>query len=328
MVTATISQHIATQVAVPPDQAVPVQHATAGPTAATVQSEVDRLVDGRFRVARLQRCVADSSKREMTVAHTPLTPEQVASGLGTSGVFTLVEPPDLDLYRSYIPEPLRMPAVPEVALTLVDFNHGNPAIRYPEGWVLVKATRPDNGQNLWIVASMPVANVLTAYIGQVWGLPKYIADEMTIARDRSEVLYEGAVRFSLELTPGYVADEPSLRERIDAIHSLGQMQPHAGKRGQVLIHSFGRGMELQTAEWQPGMVRAYIAPDDPCAGLIPPARRRRAPSSASSTRATARPTGRRSGLPRLSSRSKRGGPRCHCRAREPSPPGSATAISV
>ena len=269
MVTATISQHIATQVAVHQDQAVPAQHATAGPTAATVQSEVDRLVDGRFRVARLQRFVADSSRREMTVAHTPLTTEQVASGLGTSGIFTIVEPPDLDLYRSYIPEPLRMPAVPEVALTLVDFNRGTPATRYPEGWVLVKATRPDNGQDLWIVASMPVANVLTAYIGLVWGLPKYIADEMTIARDRSEVLYEGAVRFSLELTPGHIADERSLQERIDAIHSLGQMQPHAGKREQVLIHSFGRGMELQTAEWQPGTVRAYIAPDDPCAGLIP-----------------------------------------------------------
>ena len=51
MVTATISQHIATQVAVPQDQAVPARHATAGPTAAIVQSEVDRLVDGRFRVA-------------------------------------------------------------------------------------------------------------------------------------------------------------------------------------------------------------------------------------------------------------------------------------
>ncbi len=269
MVTATISQHIATQVAVPPDQAVPPQHATAGPTASTVQSEVDRLVDGRFRVARLQRFVADSSRREMIVPHTPLSPEQVASGLGTSGIFTVVEPPDLDLYRSYIPDPLRMPAVPEVALTLVDFNRGNPATRYPEGWVLVKATRPDNGKDLWVVASMPVANVLTAYIGLVWGLPKYIADEMTIARDRAEVIYEGAVRFSLELTPGHVADESALSDRIGAIHELGQLQPHAGKRGQVLIHGFGRGTQLQTAEWEPGTVRAYVSPDDPCAGLIP-----------------------------------------------------------
>ena len=104
-----------------PDQAVPAQYATAGPTAATVQSEVDRLVDGRFRVARLQAFVADSSRREMTVPHTPLT-------------------------------------------------------------------------------------------------------------------------------PGHVADELGLREQIDAIHSLGQMQPPAGKRGQVLIHSFGRGTRLQAEE--------------------------------------------------------------------------------
>ncbi len=81
---------------------------------------VNLLVDGRFRVARLRRFVADSSRRELVVPHTPLTPEQVASGLGTSGIFTVVEPPDLDLYRSYIPDPLRMPVAPEVALTLVD----------------------------------------------------------------------------------------------------------------------------------------------------------------------------------------------------------------
>ena len=162
-----------------------------------------------------------------------------------------------------------MPVIPEVALVLVDFNMGNPVTRYPEGWVLVKATRPDNGMDLWIVASMPVANVLTAYIALVWGLPKYVADEMTIGRERAEVIYEGAVRFSLELTPGAVPDEPGLRERIGAIHELRQFQPHAGKQGQVPIHSFGKGMQIRAAEWEPGIVRAYVSPDDPWAGLIP-----------------------------------------------------------
>ena len=100
MVTTTISQHIATQLAVPQDRAVPTQYASAGPTAATVETEVDRLVDGRFRVARLQQFVADSSRREMVIPSTPLTAEQIASGLGTSGIFTVVEPPDLGLYRS------------------------------------------------------------------------------------------------------------------------------------------------------------------------------------------------------------------------------------
>ena len=156
MVTTTRSQHIATQVAVPQDKAVPPQYASAGPTS-TVKSEVDRLVDGRFRVARLQRFVADASRREMVVPSAPMSANAVRSGAGTSGIYTVVEPPDLDLYRSYIPDPLRMPATPEVALALVDFNSGNPAIRYPEGWVLVKATRPDNGADLWVVASMPVA---------------------------------------------------------------------------------------------------------------------------------------------------------------------------
>ena len=268
MVTTTRSQHIATQVAVPPDKAVPPRHASAGPTA-TVTSEVERLVDGRFRVARLQRFVADASRREMVVPSAPMSAEQIASGAGTSGIYTVVEPPDLDLYRSYIPDPLRMPAAPEVALALVDFNSGNPAIRYPEGWVLVKATRPDNGADLWIVASMPVANVLTAYIGLAWGLPKYISDEMTIGRDRAEVIYEGAVRFSLDLTPGSAAAEPALRDRIGSIHELGMLQPHIGKRGIVPIHNFGRGVQQQTVEWEAGTVRAWCSPDDPWAGLVP-----------------------------------------------------------
>ncbi|MDE2639839.1 MAG: hypothetical protein OXI03_04560, partial [Chloroflexota bacterium] len=149
------------------------------------------------------------------------------------------------------------------------FNSGNPAIRYPEGWVLVTATRPDNGADLWIVASMPVAYVLTAYIGLAWGLPKYISDEMTIGRDRAEVIYEGAVRFSLDLTPGSAADEPALRDRIGSIDELGMLQPHIGKRGIVPIHNFGRGVQLQAVEWEAGTVRAWCSPDDPWAGLVP-----------------------------------------------------------
>ena len=268
MVTTTVSQDIAKQIAVPKDKAAPPQTASAGPTS-SVTSEVERLVDGRFRVARLQKFVADASRREMVLPSSALTEAQVKSGIGTSGIFTVVEPPDLALYQSYIPDPLQMPAVPEVALTLMDFNQGNPVTRYPEGWVLVKATRPDNGKDLWVVASMPVANVLTAYIGLAWGLPKYIADEMSIATDRAEVIYEGAVRYSLELTPGSVPDEPALRDRIGSINELGMLQPQIGKSGLVPIHNFGRGGQRQAAEWVPGTVKAYLSPDDPWAGLVP-----------------------------------------------------------
>ena len=268
MVTTTAPQDTAKQTAVPKDKAVPPQTASAGPTS-TVTSEVERLVDGRFRVARLQQFVADTSRREMVLPSSALSEEAVKSGVGLSGIFTVVEPPDLSLYRSYIPDPLQMPAVPEVALTLMDLNQGNPVTRYPEGWVMVKATRPDNGTDLWVVASMPVANVLTAYIGLAWGLPKYIADEMTIATNRSEVVYEGAVRYSLELTPGSVPDEPALRERIGSINQLGMLQPQIGKSGLVPIHNFNRGGQRQAAEWLPGTVKAYISPDDPWAGLVP-----------------------------------------------------------
>ena len=268
MVTTPSTHDTLTQTAVPKDQASAPDSASAGPTS-TVTSEVGRLVDGRFRIARLQKFVADSSRREMVVSNTALSQEDVNRGLGTSGIFTVVQPPDLALYRSYIPDPLKMPEVPEVALALVDFNRGNPVTRYPEGWVFVKATRPDNGKDLWVVVSMPVANVLTAYIGLAWGLPKYIADEMTVSHNRAEVIYEGAVRFSLELTPGSVRDEPALRARIGGINQIGMFQPHPGKNQLVPVHQYGRGAQRQTAEWVPGAVKAYLSPDDPWAGLVP-----------------------------------------------------------
>lgn len=268
MVTTTITQDKATQTAVPKDKAIPPQIASAGPSS-SVTSEVDRLVDGRFRVQRLQEFAADPSRMEMVVASTPVSEDAISRGVGTSGIFTVVEPPDLALYRSYIPSSLRMPEVPEVALALVDFNGGNPVTRYPEGWVHVKATRPDTGQDLWVVASMPVANVLTAYIGIAWGLPKYVADEITISPNRAEVIYEGAVRFSLELTPGPAQDEPALRTRIGSIRGNGLYLPVLGKDEPVPIHNFSRGTQPQTPEWATGTVKAYLSPDDPWSGLVP-----------------------------------------------------------
>ena len=70
--------------------------------------------------------------------------EMIKAGLGVTGIFTAIEPADLELYRSYIYPPLSMPEKPEVAVIHVDYNFtGNPVLRYQEGWIKVKAMCPD-----------------------------------------------------------------------------------------------------------------------------------------------------------------------------------------
>jgi len=202
-----------------------------------------------------------------------LPPERIEelakAGIGTSGIFTVVEPADLDLYRSYMHEPLSMPDKPEVGVIMVDYNHtGNPLTRYQEGFVMPKAKRPD-GKEAWLVVSMPVPNLLMCWMGVAWGLPKYVCDEMTVTPTKAEAIYEGEVRLSLELTPDSSVDEAALKER----GTFGQgncLTFHPVEGGTCLINWFGRGGEpIKPVEWQAGMVKVYIRPQDRWAGLIP-----------------------------------------------------------
>jgi hypothetical protein len=86
------------------------------------------------------------------------------------------------------------------------------------------------------------------------------------------VKYEGEIRLSLELTPGPVKNEAELKER----RSFGMdnaLTFHPKKDGSTcLINWFGRGGDggrTGVVEWQTGMVKVYVRPQDPWAGLIP-----------------------------------------------------------
>lgn len=262
-----------TTVAIPKERLRPAE-------GADIKDEPARLVRGRTTVDLSRQFIDDPDADELLNfgagpnTAQPLPPEKVdelvKAGIGTSGIFTVVEPADLELYRSYMYEPLSMPEKPEVAVLLVDYNHtGNPVTRYQEGFVSVKAMCPD-GKESWLVVSMPVSNLLTCYIGVAWGLPKYVADEMSLTPTRAEVKYEGELRLSLELTPGPVDEtDDALRGRI-AIAMGNALTFHPSRGGTCLIRWFGRGRGgARVAEWQTGTVRVYARPEDPWAGLIP-----------------------------------------------------------
>ena len=195
--------------------------------------------------------------------------EKIKDGDGTAGIFTVISPADLDLYRSLLPAPLTMPEEPMVGVTLLDINPlGSSLNRYQEGRVTIKAMCPD-GVESWFVISIPVADLLVCYMGVVWGWPKYMADQMSLTRDRAEVIYEGEVRLSLDFAPGPVEDEAALKA-LGRVEAGNTVSFHWRQGGACLVRQESRGSTSPTVlDWQAGMVKVYMRPQDPWARLIP-----------------------------------------------------------
>ncbi len=249
-------------------------------TVPEMKNDLDRMIFARILLENVARWIGDPSRDEIVnmdvdrVESPILTPEQAEqmskAGAGTFGHTTVIEPADLDLYESYMYPPLAMPEKPEVMVSYWDMN--NHTVAFLEGRVMVKALCPD-GIESWLVISVPVPNFHTALEGNCWGWPKYVCDEMTVSHDRSEVIYEGKVRLSMDFTPGGV-DEGTiklLKER--GTESGNTVSFHIDGGGMCLIRQ-GRGdgsgrAKMHFAEWEAGMVRTYMRPEDRCAGLIP-----------------------------------------------------------
>ncbi|MBC81191.1 MAG: hypothetical protein CMQ33_10200 [Gammaproteobacteria bacterium] len=208
------------------------------------------------------------------------TPEQIegkiANGDGTRGIFTVVEPADLDVYRSLLPAPLKMPKHPVVGATLLDMNTHGRVNRFLEGRLSIKALCPD-GLESWLVISTPVPYNLQCREGVVWGWPKYVADHISLDREkdsaRAEVVYQSEVRYSLDFTAGPVADEKALKA-FGRVEGGNTVSWHWIQGGAVLMRQ-GRGPGFDTGpgprivDWQAGQVKVHIKQTDKWAGLIP-----------------------------------------------------------
>lgn len=188
------------------------------------------------------------------------------AGTGTTIVFTKFKPVNMELYRSLIPNPLVMPDEPEVYVSMVDYNNGQTATRYLEGFVNLKVKCPD-GKESWLLKSVPVTSVLMWGMGCIMGWPKYIADEMSLSQAGASAIYEGEVRMSLDLTPGPVKEAEGLRKRL-IFGKDGFVVFYPAKAGFVPLRStFDKDphfFELET-----GMVKVHFRPQDPWAGLLP-----------------------------------------------------------
>lgn len=202
--------------------------------------------------------------------------ELIQRGCGTQGIFTVIEPADLDLYRSLLPAPLQMPEHPIVGATLLDMNQGNPVNRFQEGRLTIKCLCPD-GLESWLVISTPVPFNIQCREGVVWGWPKYVADQISFSREensaRAEVLYQGDERYSLDFTAGPVKDEAALKA-LGKVEGGNTVSWYWIQGGSVLVRTgrgpgFESGSASRTLDWQAGQVKVHIRPSDPWAGLIP-----------------------------------------------------------
>ena len=118
--------------------------------------------------------------------------------------------------------PLRMTEKPQVMVSYWDMNQT--PVNFIEGRVMVETLCSD-GFESWLVIWVPVPNFYAALEGNCWGWPKYVADEMTVERQRSEVIYEGKASLSMDFTPGGV-DEATIRQ-------LKENGTEGGKHGFV-----------------------------------------------------------------------------------------------
>jgi hypothetical protein len=189
------------------------------------------------------------------------------------GIYTAIEPTDLDLYRELLPDQLDMPERPVVAFFIVDYITvvPYPMVPYLEGAVAILGEY--KGKEGWHVLTMPVTEKIPCKGGRSLGFPKYVADEITLTKRKGVVTHEGVVRLSLEFTPGLTKE----RQPYEKEFLTGGVSRFEADVYQLVPP--GEGPELRRinlvevipARWESdlGMVKIHISPDDPWAGLIP-----------------------------------------------------------
>ena len=187
--------------------------------------------------------------------------------LGTFGIFTAIEPVDLELYRRLLPVNFSMPKRPVVSLVNLDYNQSNPIVRYREGMVYLKGVGAD-GEEAWYVHAVPVETWLMLVIGHDWGFRKDLYD-MTVTPQYSTVMQRnGDLYMSLELTDtSCPADTEWLvpQNHCGGHNNIAVIYP----KNPDLMLRFGWTGEGVALEDDKKMVKISVNPDLDWAGLVP-----------------------------------------------------------
>jgi hypothetical protein len=202
----------------------------------------------------------------------------------TYGIFTMVEPADLELYRELLPASFSMPDQPMVGVYLVHFVDTEPwpmtptkfLFPYYEATILLRCDY--EGQIGWYSHVMPVSTEAAMIGGHRLGFPKYVADEWVLRPTEDgwfgAAVHEGrnriTLRFSAKPVSGLEKLTPLEQEfadgRGDAANLVGPV---------ILLVPPGVGPEVNVipcsppplADRQVGSVRINLS--EPYDGLVP-----------------------------------------------------------
>lgn len=194
------------------------------------------------------------------------------------GIFAALDPEDVELYSSLLPEPMLMPEKPAVSLFVIDYISVGPwpMTRYQEGTVALRCKY--GGQEGWHIKTMPVTKWVPCQGGRMLGFPKYIADDIPLQETSDgwlgEVRHRGRAMLSLEYRREVVRElEAWEKEFLEggALHLEEPIflfvPPDKGPRFQKV--TVERVLPDQW-EMEDGTVRISIDAGEPWAGLIPP----------------------------------------------------------
>jgi len=200
------------------------------------------------------------------------------------GIITMVEPADLKKYRQLLPDQFEMPDQPMVGVYFFDFLDMEPWMvtftsvlkPYKEATVLLRCKYQN--QEGWHPLTMPVSDEVANIAGRRLGFPKYVADNMSLAKTDSGwegiVKHLGQEQISLKFMRGPIVGIkklPSIQEAF--IKGVG---PEANLDCQIfLLVPPTTGPYVKVIHTSPpsrvnseaGMVRIELA--DPWNSLIP-----------------------------------------------------------
>ena len=255
------------------------------PSFADMKDEQDREILARVLLENVRNWI-DSDEEVMgnmaggsSAAPPPvLTEEECAAmaeaGEGTMGHTCIIDDiADLDLYEKYMYPPLRMPKKPQLMVSYWDMN--NKPVNFIEGRIMVKALCPD-GIESWLVINVPVPNFYTAVEGNCWGWPKYVCDEMNVAKEHSDCIYEGKPSLTLDFSPGGL-DDATIQELKENGTEMGNtvsfhIPTMSVGKNTLLRQGSGPsdvGKGLYYAEWDAGMIKVWGRPEDQWSALLP-----------------------------------------------------------
>lgn len=193
------------------------------------------------------------------------------------GLKTNFETKDPSLYRKLLPKPFAMPSRPVVMIYVVDFIRVRWPLtmaRYQEWSVLLKSVwKREEG---WHAVTMPITSWIAMLAGRLIGFPKYVTDEITLAR-RGETRvatakYKSVVQLALEFHLGTTRRLASWEKELAENEEFFQMPAHQlvpPGRGPRVLKVIGRHVTQPKWTLEHGMIRVRVDPSESWAGLVP-----------------------------------------------------------